>query len=144
MRIRWPKSSDFGPKSDDWTHRIIKSKNGIGLSSSKILTEQSRPGTAAVRDTHKSTSSDRCLGLRIRPRCENAVAAPLRSQTTAIIAAGQRGLGLGEQEEQHTQRVVRGYHTRVHTERQLIVLGSDARLKKMPREAPRRVSSRSD
>ena len=110
--IRWPKSSDFGPKSDDWTHRIIKSKNGIGLSSSKILTEQSRPGTAAVRDTHKSTSSDRCLGLRIRPRCENAVAAPLRSQTTAIIAAGQRGLGLGEQEEQHTQRAsfVTMYH----------------------------------
>ena len=31
LRIRWPKSSDFGPKSDDSTHRIIKSKNGIGL-----------------------------------------------------------------------------------------------------------------
>ena len=31
LRIRWPKSSDFGPKSDDSTHGIIKSKNGIGL-----------------------------------------------------------------------------------------------------------------
>ena len=31
LRIRWPKSSDFGPKSDDSTHRIIKSENGIGL-----------------------------------------------------------------------------------------------------------------
>ena len=31
LRIRWPKSSDFGPKSDDSTHRILKSKNGIGL-----------------------------------------------------------------------------------------------------------------
>ena len=31
LKIRWPKSSDFGPKSDDWTHRIIKSKNGFGL-----------------------------------------------------------------------------------------------------------------
>ena len=31
LRIRWPESSDFGPKSDDSTHRIIKSKNGIGL-----------------------------------------------------------------------------------------------------------------
>ena len=30
LRIRWPKSLDFGPKSDDSTHRIIKSKNGIG------------------------------------------------------------------------------------------------------------------
>ena len=31
LRIRWPKSSDFGLKSDDSTHRIIKSKRGIGL-----------------------------------------------------------------------------------------------------------------
>ena len=31
LRIRWPKSSDFGPKSADLTHGIIKSKNGIGL-----------------------------------------------------------------------------------------------------------------
>ena len=31
LRIRWPMSSDFGPKSDDSTHRIIKSKNVIGL-----------------------------------------------------------------------------------------------------------------
>ena len=31
LRIRWPKSSDFGPKSDDSTHRIIKSNNGFGL-----------------------------------------------------------------------------------------------------------------
>ena len=31
LRIRWPKSSDFCPKSDDSTDWIIKSKNGIGL-----------------------------------------------------------------------------------------------------------------
>ena len=31
LRIRCPKLSDFGPKSDDSTHQIIKSKNGIGL-----------------------------------------------------------------------------------------------------------------
>ena len=30
-RIRWPKSSDFGPKSDESTHRILKSKIGISL-----------------------------------------------------------------------------------------------------------------
>ena len=31
LRIRWPKSSDFGPKSDDSTHRILKSINVIAL-----------------------------------------------------------------------------------------------------------------
>ena len=31
LRIRWPKSSDFGPKSDDSTHLIIESKKGIDL-----------------------------------------------------------------------------------------------------------------
>ena len=31
LRIRWPKPSDFGPKSDDWAHRILISKNGIGV-----------------------------------------------------------------------------------------------------------------
>ena len=31
LRIRWPKSSDFGPKSENSNHRIIKSKNGSGL-----------------------------------------------------------------------------------------------------------------
>ena len=31
LRTRWPKSSDFGSKSDDSTYRIIKSKKGMGL-----------------------------------------------------------------------------------------------------------------
>ena len=31
FRIRWPKSSDFGPKSDDSTHWIYQFENGIGL-----------------------------------------------------------------------------------------------------------------
>ena len=30
LRIRWPKSSDFGPKSDDLGHQIFKSKKGMG------------------------------------------------------------------------------------------------------------------
>ena len=51
LRIRWSKSSVFGPKYHDSTHRIIKSKNGIGLQASKNLTEHGRPGTAAVRGT---------------------------------------------------------------------------------------------
>ena len=31
LRIRWPNSSDSVPKSDDSAHRILKSKNGIGI-----------------------------------------------------------------------------------------------------------------
>ena len=61
------------------------------------------------------------------------------------LAVGRRGLGPREQ-EQRTQRAsfVASYHTRVHTEQHLIVLGSDALLKKIPREALRHVSSRPD
>ena len=86
LRIRWPKSLDFGPKYVDSTHRIIKPKNGIGLQSSKNLAERSRYSSGdTARGIHRSTStsSDRCVGLRIQPRCANAVAAPHRSQTTA-------------------------------------------------------------
>ena len=61
---RWPKSRDFGPKSP---RRILKSKNGIGLPSSKNITEQSlvqqqyeAPGTHRC-----NKSSDRCVGLRV-------------------------------------------------------------------------------
>ena len=31
LRIRWPKSSYFGPKSDDSAHRILKSNIGISV-----------------------------------------------------------------------------------------------------------------
>ena len=31
LRIRWPKSSDFGPKADYSAHRVLKSQSGIGL-----------------------------------------------------------------------------------------------------------------
>ena len=73
-----PKIQRLGPSDyqiEKW-HRflILRSKN---------LIEQRRPGTAAVRGTHKSTRGDRCAGLQIQPRCANAVAAPHRSQTTA-------------------------------------------------------------
>ena len=44
LRIRWPKTSDFVSKSNDPAHRVIKSKNGIVLQSSKTLPEQSRSG----------------------------------------------------------------------------------------------------
>ena len=64
LRIRWPKSSDFGPKSDDSTHRTIKSKNGIGLSSSKNLV--SRAGLVQQQWctlTYEYEYSDQSVGL---------------------------------------------------------------------------------
>ena len=36
LRIRWPKLSDFGPKSDDSTHRILKSKMASVFNQVKI------------------------------------------------------------------------------------------------------------
>ena len=30
LRTVWPKSSEFGPKSDELARRILNSKNGIG------------------------------------------------------------------------------------------------------------------
>ena len=46
------------------------------------------------------------------------------------LAVGRRGLGLREQERTQRASFVATYHTRAHTEQQLIVLGSDALLKK--------------
>ena len=40
MRSRWPKSSEFGPKSDASAHRIL-SENSIGPQPSENITEQS-------------------------------------------------------------------------------------------------------
>ena len=62
---------------------------------------------------------------------------------SSTVAVGRRGLGPREQ-EQRTQRAsfVAACHTRVRTEQQLIVLGSDAFFTKIPREAPWHVSSR--
>ena len=54
LRIRWPNSSDFGPKSDDSTNRIIKSKNGIGLESSQNLEPAWYSSSSG---THQSTST---------------------------------------------------------------------------------------
>ena len=74
-----------------------------------------------------------------------------RTQSPRLTAArlqlgvGRRGLGPREQGEQRTRRgsFVAMYHARVHRAAAL-ALGSDALLKKIPREAPRHVSSRLD
>ena len=73
-----------------------------------------------------STSSDRCVGKRVQPRCAHAVAAPLRGQTKVV---GRRGLGPRDQERQRTQHgsFVATYHAQVHTAAAaVIVLGWDA------------------
>ena len=136
--------SDFGPKSDDSTHRMIQSKNGIGQS--KNLTEQSRPGTAAVRGTHKSTSSDRCVGLRIQPRCANAVAAPHRNQTTASCRSTRARTYLVENKNSRASiarlsclRIIREY-----TQSSSSRAGLGSFVEKIQNEAPRHVSSRPD
>ena len=104
LRIRWPKSS---PKSENSAYRIIKSKKSA-FRSSKSLTQQSLGYTAAVRG-YSSTSSNRnrCVGLRIQPRCANAVATPLLGQITVV---GRRGLGHKRpRRAAHPARVLRGY-----------------------------------
>ena len=99
LRIRWPKSSDFGPKSGDSTHQIIKSKNGFGLQSTKNLAERSR-----------YSSSTRHTKVRVRARVAidalddeyNHDARTLSPRLTAArlqLAVGRRGLGPREHKE---------------------------------------------
>ena len=70
------------------------------------------------------------------------------TNTTTMRERSRRGLGPRDQEEQRTQRasfVVTYRTTRAHTaaaKAGIIVLDADAWLKKIPREAPRQVSSR--
>ena len=42
LRIRWPKSSDFGPKFDDLGHQIFESKNGMVSKFKTLSTAASR------------------------------------------------------------------------------------------------------
>ena len=54
-----------GVRSDASARRILKSKNGIGLSSRKNVTEQSLVQQQYEVHTDVCTSNDRCVGLRI-------------------------------------------------------------------------------
>ena len=75
-----------------------------------------------------------------------------RTQSPRLTAArlqravGRGGLGPREQEEQRNERAsfVTTYHTRAHIEQQLMSWARMLSLKKIPREAPRHVSSRPD
>ena len=99
-RIRWPKWSDFGPKSDDSTHRIIKSKDGIGLQSSKNLT--SRAGLIQQQyDVHTKVrvAND---ALDYEYHHDARTQSPRLTAARLQLAVGRRGLGPREQGEQRT------------------------------------------
>ena len=52
----------------DLTTRPLKSKNGMGLLSSKNLT-RAAPGIPSLITVRASAPSDRCVGVRIQSRC---------------------------------------------------------------------------
>ena len=93
LRIRWPKSSDFGPKSDDSIHRIIKSKNGIGLRSRKSLTV-SRAGLVQqqyeVLHTEVQVAID---ALDCEHNHDARTQSPRLSAGRLQLAVSRRGLG---------------------------------------------------
>ena len=115
LRTRWSKSSDFGPKSDDSVHRFSNRKMASVFH--QVVTEQSL--VRAVRGSHRCTSNDRWVEIRIQQRCVNAVAASLRTRTLYIYIAScrwTRARTYCREEEQRTQRAsfAGTYHTRVH------------------------------
>ena len=84
LRNRWPKSSDFGPKSDDLGHQIFESKNGM-VSKFKTLST-----TASSRRTVDELVGDTAGWRRyVAPGAQSAGRASLRGQTTV----NWRGLG---------------------------------------------------
>ena len=123
------------------TKRLLNNTKTNQLPNFEVNTGLPRP---YLHSTHKraSTSSDRCVGLRIQPRCANAIAAPHRSQTTASCRS-TRARTYGTRRATHPAPVVATYHGRVHTAAAFAV-GLDALLKQASREAPRHVSSRPD
>ena len=119
LRIRWSKSSDVGPKSDDSTHRNIKSKNGIALQSSKNLTVQSR----LVQQQYEVRTKVRVAidALDYEKNHDERTQSPRLTAARLQLAVGRRGLGPREHREQRTQRAsfVATYHAKVHPEQQL-------------------------
>ena len=99
LRIRRPKSSDFGPKSDDLGQQVLKSKDGM-LSKFKMLST-----TANSSRTTDELDGDSCITTLLARR---AVGASLRGQTTV----GWRGLGPRDQEKRPWRAPLRKYVTR--------------------------------
>ena len=113
LRIRWPKSSDFGPKSEDSTHRIINSKK---WHPSLI---KSRPGTAAVLGTRYTQEFEHVAIDALDYKCNHnaRTQSPRLTAARLQLAVGRRGLGSREQGDQRTRpaSVVATYRTRVYT-----------------------------
>ena len=103
MRIQRPKSSEFGPTSDDSPRRILKSHNGIGLSSITNVTEQSLVQQQYEVHTNVRVTID-ALDYEFNHD------APKQSRVSpqphyAYLSVGGRGPGPRDQEEQRTTRV---------------------------------------
>ena len=112
LRIRWPKSSYFGPKSDDSVHRILISKKGIGFELNKNLIVQGLDSSSTTTRYHIEVrvaidALDYEYNHDARTQSRRLSAARLQ------LAFCRRGLGPRDQEEQRTQRAsfVAAYHT---------------------------------
>ena len=109
----WPKIRRLDPSNyqiEKWRRSLI----------SKNLTEQSRPGTAAVvRGTHKVRVAIDALDYEYNHDARTQ--SPRLTAARLQLAVGRRGLGSREQGEQRTQRAsfVAKYHAREYTEQQL-------------------------
>ena len=100
LRTRRPKSSDFGPQSDDLGHQNFKSKNGV-VSKLKMLST-----TATSSRTTNELDGDTAGWRRcVAPDAQSAGDASLYSQTSV----GWRGLSLD------TKRSALGAHLSVVT-----------------------------
>ena len=80
LKIPWPKP-DLDLKPDDSVRRILQIEMTSGFLSSKSVTKLLRRDwhSSSARFTRRCTGNDRCVGLRIQPRCANAV--PLVTHT---------------------------------------------------------------
>ena len=98
LRIRRPRSPDFGPNTDDSGHQIFKSKNGV-VSKFKILST-----TASSSRTINELDGDTAVQRRcFAPDARSAGGAFLRGQTTV----GWRGLGPREMHSARTYPWIR-------------------------------------
>ena len=134
LRIRWSKSSDFGRKSDDSTHQIIKSKNGNGVFN-QVKIQLSRAGL--VQQQYEVHTKARVRVAIDALECEYNRDA--RTQSPRLTAArlqlascrSTRARTYRTRRATYPARVFCGYVSRESTHRAAaLVLGSDALLKK--------------
>ena len=108
LRIRWSKSSDFGRKSDDSTHQIIKSKNGNGVFN-QVKIQLSRAGLVQQQYEVHTKARAAIDAVDYEYSHDARTQSPRPTAARRQLAAGRRELGPREQGEQRTQRVFHGY-----------------------------------